>query len=111
MSSRLSHKDLQQILRDNMGGYEYSFSQVYTCYMSIMNRDHFIKNYKPMSAESLRHRLKEWSDDDSGWLVMEGSRKDAIYHVRIENTSLKMSHLYAKAMKKLGWRKYHTWQQ
>jgi len=109
MDNRLPHKDLQELIRNNMGSQERTFDQVFMIYMELMNRDHFVRKYKPMSAQSLRQRLREWSDVDRGWLVMKGDRKSAIYFVRPEVSACKMSHLHAKAMKLLDWSRSHSW--
>jgi len=109
MDNRLPHKDLQGLIRNNMGSQEHSFNSIYMIYTTLMNRDHFVSKYKPMSAQSLRQRLREWADVDRGWLVMKGDRKSAVYSVRPEEAECKMSHLHAKAMKLLDWSKNHSW--
>jgi len=78
MAKQLPVKEVQQFLQCNMTYDNYSFHQIFMIYRSVMNRNGFLE-YKPMSADSLRRRLQEWSDVDGSWLGKKGARGSTTY--------------------------------
>jgi len=98
MDNRLSHEELQKLIRSNMGyDRNYTDNDIWYIYTEIMNRDSFIGKYIKMEEGSLRRRLADWSSSYTSWLICTQKDNRRIYSLREPDMCCIMTERYKSA--------------